>query len=98
MVSDEKIFSCFHYISLCKHVTLGVGHFWPKGYKLNKFSESLLGDASYQISRLYALWFQIRRYFNVSPYISLCKICDPSAGPLLPPVALVEQTWSRSTR
>ena len=24
-----------------------------------------------------ALWFQTRRFFHVSPYISLCNTCDP---------------------
>ena len=55
--SDKKIFSCFPYISLSKHVTPGVAHFWPKGHNLNKLGRGLLGDATYQISRLKASWF-----------------------------------------
>ena len=35
-----------------KHVTPGWGHFWPKGHNLNKLGRGLLGDATYQISRL----------------------------------------------
>ena len=31
---------------------LGRGHFWPKGHNLNKLGKGLLGDATYQISRL----------------------------------------------
>ena len=50
--------------------------FWPQGYKLNKLGRGLLGDASYQISRL----LRQRRFFRGSPYISLCKTCDPLDG------------------
>ena len=56
------------------------GPFWPQRYNLNKLGKSSPGDATYQISRLYALWFQTRRFFNGSPYISLCKTCDPPGG------------------
>ena len=46
-VADKKIFSCFPYISLSKHVT----HFWSKGHNLNKLGRGPLGDATYQIPR-----------------------------------------------
>ena len=53
MVSDKKIFPCFPYISLCKICdTLERGHYWPQGYNLNKLGRGLLGDATYQISKL----------------------------------------------
>ena len=39
------------YISLCDPAA---------GHNLNKLGRSLLGDATYQISTLYALWFQTR--------------------------------------
>ena len=39
--------------------------FWPQWHNLNKLSRGLLGHATYQISRLYALWFQTRRFFHV---------------------------------
>ena len=58
-------------------MTPWVGPFWPQGYNLNKLGRGSQGDASYQISRLYALWFQTRRFFHGSPHISLCKTCDP---------------------
>ena len=35
-----------------KHVTPGAGPFWLLGYNLNKLGKGLLGDASYQISKL----------------------------------------------
>ena len=31
-------------------MTPGRGHFWPKGYNLNKLERGPLGDAKYQIS------------------------------------------------
>ena len=52
---------------------------------MNKLGRGLLGDASYQTSMLWALWFQTRIFFHGSPYISLCKTNDPKAGHFLPP-------------
>ena len=46
------------------------GHFRPKGNNLNNFGRGLLGDATYQISRLYAKWFQ-RRCFMLSLYMPM---------------------------
>ena len=37
--------------------------------------------------------FRLEDFFHVFPYVSLCKICDPWAGPFLAPGALFEQTW-----
>ena len=67
----------------------GQGHFWPQGHNLNKLVRGLQGDATYQISKLYALWFQTRRLFYVSPYISLCKACDPWSVAILGPRVLI---------
>ena len=52
------MFSCFFPIlAYVKHVTPGAGPFLAQGPNLNKLGRGLLGDATYQISRLYALWF-----------------------------------------
>ena len=64
MVSDKKILSCFPNMRVCKTCDPWAGHFLPQGYNLNKFGISPLGDASYQISRLNALWFQKRIVFS----------------------------------
>ena len=48
----QEDFTCFPYLSLCKHVTSGAGPFWPPGHNLNKLGRGTLGDATYQISRL----------------------------------------------
>ena len=61
-----------------KLVTLGWGHLCPQGYYLNKLGRSPLGDATYQISRHYALWFQTR--FFTFPCLSPSKIFDRGGG------------------
>ena len=45
-------------------MTPGQGHFWRQGHNLNKIGRGPLGDATYRISRLYALWFQTRRFLK----------------------------------
>ena len=62
---QEDFFSYFPIWACVKHVTNGAGHFWPQGHSLNKLDRRLLGDATYQISRLVALWFQTRGIFHV---------------------------------
>ena len=51
---------------------------------MNNLARGPLGDATYQISRIYALRFQTRRCFHVLPYIRICKTCDPRAGHFWP--------------
>ena len=54
----------------------GQGHFWHQGHNLNKLGRCLLGDATYQISRLYVLCFQRRRFFKISSWKSIFSLCD----------------------
>ena len=49
---QEELFHVAPYISLCKHVTQGGAIFLPQSYNLNKLDRGLLGDATYQISKL----------------------------------------------
>ena len=79
----QEDFSCFSSISLCKHVTPGVGQIWPLGQHLNKLGRDLLGDAAYQISRPYAVWFQTGWFFHVFPILVYVKHVIPRAGPVL---------------
>ena len=61
---------CFHVLPISANVKLltpGRAHFWPQGYNLKTLGRGPLDDATYQISRLYALWFQTRRFFHVFP-------------------------------
>ena len=49
----QEIFFMFLPIkSYVKHVISGWGHLWPKGHNLNNLGRGLLGNATYQISRL----------------------------------------------
>ena len=72
-----------------KPVTQRRGHFWPQGYNLNKLGRSLLHDTTYQKSRLWALWFQTRRFVHVAPYISLFKHVIPGDRPFFGPTAII---------
>ena len=54
---QEDLFVFFLCIFLCKTCDLEVGSFWPQGHNFNILGRGLLEDATYQISRLYALWF-----------------------------------------
>ena len=87
---------CFPYVGQCKTCSPGTAYFGLQGHNLNKLGTGPLGDAIYQISRLYDLWFQTRRFFFMfsllkhNPYV---KLVTSRAGPFLAPGALFEQTW-----
>ena len=49
----------------------GCGYFWPGGHNLYKLCRGPLGDTTYQISKLMALWFQRRIFFKVFLYNSM---------------------------
>ena len=67
----------FPIISLCKICD-------PPGVPflaiLNKLGRGLLDDATYQISRLKALWFQIRIFYHAVPMLAFVKYVTPGAG------------------
>ena len=67
----EDFFMFFTILAYVKHVTPGWSHFWPKGHYLNKLGKGPPDDATYQISRLYAIWLLTRIFFYVFHYISL---------------------------
>ena len=67
VVSEKKIFSRLPYISLCKTYHHLGGPFLTPGALFEKFGRGPLCDATYQISGLWALWFQTRRFFHVFP-------------------------------
>ena len=50
-----------------KIMWLRPGPFLAQENNLNKLGRGQSEDASYQIPRLYALWFQERRFFHVFP-------------------------------
>ena len=64
-------FHVFPFISLCETCDRGWGNIWPQGHNLDKLGRDPLGDATCQISRLSALWFQTS-FFSYFSYICLC--------------------------
>ena len=63
---------------------------WPQGEPFlapwayfKQIGTGLLGDATYQISRLYALRFQRRRFVHVFPISAFVKHVTPWTGPFL---------------
>ena len=64
----------------------------PKGHNLNRLGRSPLDDATYQILRLKALWFQTRRFFHVFPIYAYVKHVNPRLVSLLVVGVLFEQT------
>ena len=87
----QEDFSMFPYMSLCKTCDpQGRDNFYPQGDHLNKLGRGPLGDATFQISRLWALWFQTSRLFLCFPYISLCIItCDPWGHAIIGPRGII---------
>ena len=73
----RRFFSCFSFISLCD--PRGRPIFGPSAIILINLVEVPLDDAimSYQISRLWALGFQTRRFFlKFSSQKSIFSLCD----------------------
>ena len=61
-------------------------------HHMYKLIRSLKGDATYQMSKLYAIQFQRRRILNFALFVPMFKLVDPWAGPVLTPGAPYEQT------
>ena len=61
-------------------MTPGAGPFFGPGVFLNKLGRGLVSDATYQISRIYALLDSDKKNFPRFPYINQCKIFDPRGG------------------
>ena len=60
--------------------------FFTWGHNLNKLGRGSLDNVTYQISRLLAMWFLVRRFFSCFPFISLC---DPRGRPIFGPSAII---------
>ena len=70
---QEDFFPIWVYV---KKVTPSAGPFLTKGYNLNNFSRGPLDEATYQISKTCAFWFQTRRFFKFSVKKSIFSSCD----------------------
>ena len=53
--------------------SLGQGQFWPEGYNLKNFGNGPLSEATYQITKTSAFWFQTRRFLKVFPMLVYVK-------------------------
>ena len=87
VVSYKKIFHVFPTSDYVKHVTPRVGPFFAPWLNFNKLGRGLLVDATYQISRLYAMWFQTRIFFHVFPISAYVQHVILGLGPFLAPGA-----------
>ena len=77
LLSDKKIIKVFPYMGLCKTSDPRCKPiFGPQGYNLNKFGRGPLDEATYQISKMWAFWFQTKRFFNFSVKKSIFSFCD----------------------
>ena len=62
---SDKIFKVFPCMGLCKTSDpQRRANFEPRAI-INNFGRGPLGEAIYQISKTWAFWFQIRRFFSV---------------------------------
>ena len=66
LVSEKKNFKVF---LLCSYVSNlwppGRGQFWPQGHHMNNLGRGPLGDATYQISKLYAFYIRRRSFSKI---------------------------------
>ena len=50
------------------------------------------GDATYQISNLYAIQFQRKKNLKMGFFVPMFQLVIPGAGPVLSPAASYDQT------
>ena len=70
--SGKKIFEVLFYICLCKiREAPGWGQYWPEGHDLSNLGRGPLDNATCQISKLYVLWFQRRRFLKFFQLVAM---------------------------
>ena len=79
--SEEEDFWIFFYVFLWFEPTTPWrrGHLGPWDLHLNKLGRDPLGNATYQISNIWAKWFWRRRFLNIFLCISMVWTYDPLA-------------------
>ena len=79
-------FLCFPYnISIYETCNPWAGLLLTKEHNLNKLGRSFLADDTYQISRLYALWFQKVIQLHLAGWGSYCPLLNKLMTNLTPP-------------
>ena len=92
LLSDKEIFP---YMGLCKTSDPWHGAiFNPRAIKLNNFWNGPLDEATYQISKSWAFWFQTRRFFKSSVKKPVFSSCDLDVQWTRPS----EQLWKRTNQ
>ena len=73
---QEYVFMFFLYQPFVIHGTSSANLFISQTHNLNRLGSGLLVDATYKISRLYALWLQTRRCLTFVSQKSIFSRCD----------------------
>ena len=60
---------------------------------MNKLGKGPQGDATYQISNLYAIQFQRKTILKMGFFVPMFQLVTPGVGLVLTPRASYEQTW-----
>ena len=91
---DEKFWNLSS-MFLCSNIwPPGWGQFWPHGHHMNKLGRGPLGDATYQISKLWAFFhFQRRKILKSVFFVPILQLVTPKAGPVLTHGVSYEWTW-----
>ena len=97
IVSDKKTFSFFQ-ICLCKACDPVAGLFLPIWASFEQNWQRFTRWCYIPNIKALGLALLDKKMFSYFPYISICKTCDPRAGPFLVPGVEFEQVRWRSTR
>ena len=60
---------------------------------MNKLGRGVLGNATYQISKLHAFQFERGRILKLVCFVPMFYLVTPEAGPILTPGASYGRTW-----
>ena len=63
------------------------------GAFMNKVGRGPQGDATYQISNLYAIMYQRKKNLKMGFFVPMFQLVTPGAEPVLTPGASYEKTW-----
>ena len=83
----------FRSLFLCSNCDPQGGAFWLQGHFMNKLCRGPQGDATYEISNLYAIQFQRKKKFKMGFLVPMFQLVTPKVGPVLNPGASYEDTW-----
>ena len=97
-VLKKKSFKVSFFIPMFELDTTWTGPVLTPGAYMNKLGRRPIGDATYQISKLYAFQYQRRRMFKSSFFVPMFQFVTPVTGPLLTTGASYGQILYRSLR